>query len=231
MVRRYLDTSDAKSTSNLRKHARLCWGVETVAAADETRNLGASLDLIKTHKDGSITEAFERKGKGKVTYSHRQHTTTQVRCVYVSRRPRKHINKLINSAEIVRWVAESKRPFNIVNDRGFQSLMKTGRPDYHLPSDKTISRDTKQTFVHARKRVATMLQKYEGQLNYATDAWTSPNHKAFVAFTVHFAHEGTPVSMLLDLVEVAMSHSGVNLAAAFAKVLEDFGISDKVWLK
>jgi hypothetical protein len=73
-----------------------------------------------------------------------------------------------------------------------------------------------------------MLQEYEGQLNFAMDAWTSPNHKAFVAFTVHFAHEGVPVSMLLDLVEVAQSHSGVNLAEAFAKVLDDFGISDKV---
>jgi hypothetical protein len=34
--------------------------------------------------------------------------------------------------------------------------------------------------------------------------------------------------MLLDLIEVAKSHSGINLAAAFAKILEDFGISDKV---
>lgn len=68
-------------------------------------------------------------------------------------------------------------------------------------------------------------------MNFATDAWTSPNHKAYVAFTVHFAHEGAPISMLLDLVEVAKSHSGVNLAAAFAKVLEEFGISDKVCLK
>ena len=84
MVRRYLDTSDAKSTSNLHKHARVCWGVEAVAAADETRNMGAALDLIKTHKDWSIVAAFERKGKGKVAYSHRQHTTTQSRCVDLS---------------------------------------------------------------------------------------------------------------------------------------------------
>jgi hypothetical protein len=34
--------------------------------------------------------------------------------------------------------------------------------------------------------------------------------------------------MLLDIVELARSHSGFNLAAAFAKILEDFGISDKV---
>ena len=106
--------------------------------------------------------------------------------------------------------------------------MKTGRPDYHILSEQTVSHDVKQVFIHACKRVANMLQEYEGQLNFATDAWTSPNHKAFVAFTVHFAHEGVPVSMLLNLVEVAKSHSGVNLAEAFAKVLEDFGISDKV---
>jgi len=34
--------------------------------------------------------------------------------------------------------------------------------------------------------------------------------------------------MLLDIIEVARSHSGLNLAAAFAKILDDFGISDKV---
>jgi len=65
-------------------------------------------------------------------------------------------------------------------------------------------------------------------LSYATDAWTLPNHKAYVAISVHFEKDGVPVSMLLDIVEVARSHSGLNLAAAFAKILDDFGISDKV---
>jgi hypothetical protein len=34
--------------------------------------------------------------------------------------------------------------------------------------------------------------------------------------------------MLLDIVEVAHSHSSLNLAAAFAKILRDFGIRNKV---
>jgi hypothetical protein len=131
-------------------------------------------------------------------------------------------------AEIVRWVAESKRPFKIVKDRGFQSLMKTGRPEYYIPSPATVSRDVKKVFVNVRKRLARMLQEHDGELNFATDAWTSPNHKAFVAVTVHFEINGIPMRMLLDMVEVACSHSGLNLAAAFARVLEDFGISDKV---
>jgi hypothetical protein len=76
--------------------------------------------------------------------------------------------------------------------------------------------------------MAKMLQEHKGKLNFATDAWTSPNHKAFIAVTVHFEIDGVPICMLLDLVEVASSHSGLNLAAAFAEILDTFGISEKV---
>jgi len=76
--------------------------------------------------------------------------------------------------------------------------------------------------------VLTHLQAHEGALSFATDAWTSPNHKAFVAVTVHFEINGHPNCLLLDIVEVAKSHSGVNLAVAFARILDDFGICDKV---
>jgi hypothetical protein len=36
------------------------------------------------------------------------------------------------------------------------------------------------------------------------------------------------LSMLLDLVKVPKSHTGLNLAAAFAEVLEAFGIQEQV---
>ena len=56
----------------------------------------------------------------------------------------------------------------------------------------------------------------------------SPNHKAYIAFTVYFEHKGAPISMLLDLVDVLKSHTGVNLAEVFEDVLWQFGIKDKV---
>lgn len=61
------------------------------------------------------------------------------------------------SAELVRWVSESKRPFSIVKDRGFIKLMKTGRPSYWLPSPVTVSRDVKSVFARVRQRIANML--------------------------------------------------------------------------
>jgi hypothetical protein len=74
------------------------------------------------------------------------------------------------------------------------------------------------------------IQEHEGALSFGTDAWTSPNHKAFIAVTVHFEQNREPMCLLLDLVEVARSHSGGNLASVFAKILDDFGIEHKVSL-
>lgn len=78
-MRRYLDKSDAKSTSNMRKHAKSCWGLETVEAADVMKDVKEARDSMKSMKDGSITAAFKRVGKGKITYSHRQHTKAETK--------------------------------------------------------------------------------------------------------------------------------------------------------
>lgn len=45
-------------------------------------------------------------------------------------------------------------------------------------------------------------QAFAGKLNFETDAWTSPNGHALVAFTVHYADEGKIHGFLLDIIEV-----------------------------
>jgi hypothetical protein len=85
-IRRYLDKADAKSTSNLRKHAKQCWGIETVETADKMKNASEARQsgITSGHPNGSITALFERVGKGKVTFSHRQHTKTETKFVHPS---------------------------------------------------------------------------------------------------------------------------------------------------
>lgn len=81
IVRRYLNTGDVKSTSNLRKHAKICWGEDAVAAADGTKNVRAAREALGKIRpaNSSITDVFQRAAKGKVTYSHTQHTATEAR--------------------------------------------------------------------------------------------------------------------------------------------------------
>jgi len=80
-VRRFLDKGDKKSTSNLRKHAKICWGSEAVDAANNTHDVDAAHEILLKAKvrDGSITAEFKRIGKGKVTFSTHQHTTAEAR--------------------------------------------------------------------------------------------------------------------------------------------------------
>ncbi|KAG1726410.1 hypothetical protein EDB19DRAFT_1618414, partial [Suillus lakei] len=169
-VRRYLDKGDACSTGNIWKHVHSYWGDEVLKAADQAKNANKVRQKIISSflQNGSITASFECNGKGKVTYSHCQHTC----------------------------------------DRAFQSLMKTGRPKYYIPSPSTVSCDVQQVFVRTRQHVATMLQvsdtyqEYDSKINFTTDGWSSPNHCALVAFSAHFEHEGEPLSIPLDVVEV-----------------------------
>ncbi|KAL1739475.1 hypothetical protein HDZ31DRAFT_49335 [Schizophyllum fasciatum] len=141
-------------------------------------------------------------------------------------------------------MAESYRPFSVVDDEGFKRLMKTGRPEHYLPSQSTVSRDLKRVFARSRACIAKMLQachlgivmsmeaeylqEYDGDLNFQTDCWTAPNHKAYMGTTVTLEHDGSMMTFVLDVVEVARSHSGINLAAEFLNMLMEFGIEHKV---
>ena len=100
-------------------------------------------------------------------------------------------------------MAESTHLFNIVNDNGFQCLMKMGRPKYYLPKPAVVLCDVWKAFVQVWQKLVEKLQAYAGKLNFAMDTWTAPNHKSFTVITVHLEDEGEALSLPLDVVEVA----------------------------
>jgi hypothetical protein len=56
--------------------------------------------------------------------------------------------------------------------------------------------------IFSSRLLLTKRQEYPGRLSFGTDAWTSPNHRAFVAWVVHLQHEGELLSFPLDVYEV-----------------------------
>ncbi|RDX42154.1 hypothetical protein OH76DRAFT_1363202, partial [Lentinus brumalis] len=201
-VRRFLDTQDAASSGNLFKHARQCWGGKAISQAKELGDATRVHATLVTNilKTGAITEYFAPAKKGAVVYSNRPYTKLEIRY----------------------------RPFAVATDPVLLRLMKSGRPLFFVPSPRMISRDVKIVFAGRRHRMSAMLLAYPGPLHFGTDAWMSPNHRAFIAFTVHLEVKGTAFSVLLDLVELAKSHSGANMAAAFGEMLYDLGLEEKV---
>ncbi|KAI9456117.1 hypothetical protein BJY52DRAFT_1204843 [Lactarius psammicola] len=194
-VRRFLYTGDTSSTSNPHRHARVCWGDEALAATDQMCDVKTAHEALRNHNSKN----------GSITAAFKHVGTGRVT---YSHRQHTRIEA-----------------YRIVNDRAFCCLMKTGRPDYYIPSVEVLSHDVKNVFVRVCERIVKF-QEIDGKLSFATDAWTSPNYKVYIAITVHFERNGTPMALLLDLVEVPKFHTGVNMANAFADVLEAFGVKD-----
>lgn len=140
-IRRFLDTGDARSTSNLRQHVASCWGPEALEAADRA----STADLARPHvealgRTGTITAAFERISEDKESYSTRPFTPIETR------------------VETVCWVTTSGRPCSIIEDPGLRRLLKTGRPEYQLTSAKTLQRDVLEVYEAGCRRVRRLLE-------------------------------------------------------------------------
>jgi hypothetical protein len=111
---------------------------------------------------------------------------------------------------------ESNQPTLIIKDREFVELLTAGQPNIELPSPDTVSCDIKASFEKCRERITKLLQEHPGRLHFATDAWTLPNHRAFVAWTIHLEYEGHMLAFLLDIIEVPkVSHSWYHHVTKF----------------
>ena len=79
----FLDSKDKASTSNLIKHVKSCWGEDAWKVATNCQNAGDARKnmTMPLNTTGSITASFQIKGKGKVSYSHRQHTQMETKYI------------------------------------------------------------------------------------------------------------------------------------------------------
>lgn len=62
------------------------------------------------------------------------------------------------SVVTARWVSESARPFNIVEDRCYRWLQCEGRPDRYVPNRKKVSKDVKILYERVKEKLAEELQ-------------------------------------------------------------------------
>ena len=137
-----------------------------------------------SERNGSIFVLFVHKGKQLVKYSHHAHMNPEVH------------------THLIKWVTESNQPINVINDRELCDLLTAGWPNITLPLSDTISCDIQASFGKCKECIAKLLQEHPGHLHFATDAWTSPNHHAFVAWTVHLEYEGEMLLFLIDIIKL-----------------------------
>lgn len=131
---------------------------------------------------------------------------------------------------IMKVIAWDLQPFSIVEDRGFQNLMKICAPSYKIPSRKYFSK-TLLPSIYEQKKVdlKSKLQNEALSVTLTTDSWTSPVNDSFTAVTVHYINELFEMkAYLLECAEANESHTSQYLASEILRVVDEWGLSDKV---
>ncbi|KIL67362.1 hypothetical protein M378DRAFT_9576 [Amanita muscaria Koide BX008] len=69
-MQRHAKREESLGETNMRRHAKICWGEETIAAASGV-DMRTARKILKEKSLSRITAAFDRAGKGTVTSSNR----------------------------------------------------------------------------------------------------------------------------------------------------------------
>ena len=130
---------------------------------------------------------------------------------------------------IIKWIVKDCRPINVIMDDGFVSLMKiaTGSDSFKPPCYSTVTETIHKMYEKEKKNLQVRLQNV-ASVSLTADFWTSVQNKSYIGVTVHYIDNWELKSSILDVFEVAESHTAVNCGETLTKVATEWEISDKV---
>jgi hypothetical protein len=123
------------------------------------------------------------------------------------------------------------QPFSVVEDAGFKQFVSALNPSYQLPNRHTLSRTTipalyEETVLKVKDCISQGMK-----FCITTDCWTSRNTVNYMAVTAHFvSSEFQLCSLLLECCATDFSHTSENLATELRRVVESWGIENKILL-
>lgn len=130
---------------------------------------------------------------------------------------------------VVDWVIFDQQSFNVVENKKFIKMMNTFDPRYKVPDRHQIKELTILEFDNRRSKIKYDLHKIPGRVSFTADMWTSTiSSEAYLGLTIHYIDQHWILQrFLLDIVPFKTRHTGVNIASAISKVLNEFNLTNK----
>lgn len=123
------------------------------------------------------------------------------------------------------------QPYSVVQDIGFQRLMKVLEPKYELPSRTTFSRNVVPKMYDAVKvKIQSSLNEALPAvpcLSLTCDMWTSRANDSYISLTCHYITEDFSMQRhVLGNSNFPGSHSAIAIHTKLNEMLSEWGLSD-----
>jgi len=133
---------------------------------------------------------------------------------------------------LVKFVVNTNQSFSIVESTELRELVELISKDHQLtklPGRTLMTTTIQQQFTYYKKKLAQELQSLTSKVSLIIDCWTSSNQLAFQGVIARFIDKNWNLCTIpLDLTLLSGPHTGENIAHSLLKVVEEFGITDKI---
>ncbi|CAG8453427.1 3191_t:CDS:1 [Scutellospora calospora] len=130
---------------------------------------------------------------------------------------------------IFEWIILALKPFNVVENKAFQNMIKKLDPFYQVPKRKAIYNLAISQFYEQRNLIKNYLSNIISKVALTADFWTSLKMESFLAITIHFIDKNWNLQhFVLDIFQFKGSHTGEIIADKIYNLLEEFEIETKV---
>ena len=183
-----------------------------------------SRHMEKCHKD-ILVEGIKRKNDAQ-SNSVKSFFSKKIKSVLQSVSP---ADQKVGEARLVKWIAESLRPFSIVEDEGFKEFAEflcnvNGR--FVIPSRFKLTKDLSKMSSLITKKMKEMMKRDMKYFSASTDIWSSRRMDSFMALTLHYVTDKfRMVNFTLEVAELHGRHTGNFIKDELTKYFDFWGLN------
>ncbi|XP_057181407.1 E3 SUMO-protein ligase ZBED1-like [Triplophysa rosa] len=120
------------------------------------------------------------------------------------------------------FIAKDIQPYSVVDDAGFQHLIKTLEPRYEIPSRAHFSsKIIPELYDETRSKIENKLANAK-HVALTTDSWTSRATESYLTVTAHYISDWQLESAVLQTCPLFENHTSSHLADALMSAVTDW---------
>ncbi|XP_039310411.1 zinc finger BED domain-containing protein 4-like [Solenopsis invicta] len=138
-------------------------------------------------------------------------------------KPQKEASDKITNA-ILYMIAADKMPLSIVQNDGFQWVIKTLAPLYTMPSRKTVTRLIDVRYEVLKNRFISTLKEVDSY-SITCDNWTDVGNQSYLGVTIHYVTKQIEMKNgCIGVFPMSENHTSQYLRECLNSVVEDFNL-------
>lgn len=213
---------DLEEVKDMKTKCKHCSTVLSISKSGSTTHL-------KRHMDRCFQKQLIQKNQSVLNFLPSNLNAGNPDSKFVSALHDGKFDMMVMREGVAHWIVMHEHSFSIVEEEGFNMMMKRGIPMWNGVSRFTIKTDAFKVYEAEKKKLKELLKSVE-KISLTTDLWRSkPQKIEYMVLTGHFIDNNWKLQKrVLNFVHLPPPRKGRDIANSIFKCLKEWEIKNKV---